>query len=67
MCGDILVTGDTLFAEGYGRCDLYGGDIELMRSSLRRLSELPRSITIYPGHGQSAPLHNALDNVAYLI
>lgn len=67
LCGDILVTGDTLFAESYGRCDLPGGDVGLMRSSLRRLSTLPRNITIYPGHGQSAPLHDALDTVAYLI
>lgn len=67
MCGDILVTGDTLFSESYGRCDLWSGDIELMRSSLRRLSTLPRDTVIYPGHGQSARLCDALDTVAYLI
>ena len=67
LCGDILVTGDTLFAESFGRCDLWGGSIELMGDSLRRLSALPRGTTIYPGHGASSELWNALDNVAYLM
>lgn len=67
MCGDILVTGDTLFAETFGRCDLWSGSIELMRNSLRRLSALPRDTVIYPGHGPSTKLRYALDNVAYLM
>ena len=67
LCGDILVTGDTLFAESFGRCDLWGGSIELMSDSLRRLSTLPRGTTIYPGHGAPSELWNALDNVAYLM
>ena len=67
LCGDHLITGDTLFAQSYGRCDLWGGDIQLMRSSLERLSHLPKSTIIYPGHGESARLCDALDTVAYLI
>ncbi len=67
MCGDILVTGDTLFAESFGRCDLWGGSIEQMRDSLRRLRSLPRELTIYPGHGAPSKLWAALDNVAYLL
>ena len=67
LCGEILITGDTLFSEGYGRCDLWGGDMEQMRASLSRLSELDKSITIYPGHGCSARLGDALDSVAYLL
>lgn len=65
--GDILVTGDTLFAQSYGRCDLWGGDIEQMRSSLRILRSLPRDTMIYPGHGEKSKLCDALDTVAYLI
>ena len=67
ICGDILVTGDTLFAQGYGRCDLWSGDISLMRSSLGCLREFERNITIYPGHGQPTKLGDALDEVAFLI
>lgn len=55
--GDHLITGDTLFVFGCGRCDLNGGDPEQMFSSLKRLKdELPRKTLIHPGHnyGQQA-------------
>ena len=45
------LTGDTLFVFGCGRCDLRGGDPELMYQSLRRLGErLPDHTLIRPGH-----------------
>ena len=50
--GDILFTGDTLFAHGYGRTDLYGGSFPQLMQSLRRL--LRMSIHVYPGHGEDA-------------
>ena len=50
--GDILFTGDTLFAHGYGRTDLYGGSFPQLMQSLRRL--LRMNIHIYPGHGEDA-------------
>ena len=67
LTGDALITGDTVFADGYGRCDLYGGDIMKMRGSLKRLRDLEPSLTIYPGHGAENRLGAALDNTAYLI
>lgn len=67
LCGNILVSGDTLFAQSYGRCDLWSGDIERMRESLSLLRTLPRDTVIYPGHGDNASLSDALDTVAYLI
>lgn len=66
LCDAGLITGDTLFAESFGRCDLWGGDMEQMRASLSALSELDGNLTIYPGHGAPSLLRNALDNVAYL-
>ncbi len=46
-----LITGDTLFVFGCGRCDLNGGDPEQMHTTLKRFSkELPSSIVIHPGH-----------------
>ena len=49
--GDQVLTGDTLFVFGCGRCDLRGGDPEQMHQSLRRLSErLPGGTVIRPGH-----------------
>lgn len=46
-----LVTGDTLFVDGCGRCDFVGGDPEVMFGTLRRLvTQLPGSTVMYPGH-----------------
>ena len=48
---DQLVTGDTMFVFGCGRCDLTGGDPEEMFNTLRHLKEtLPGSTVIHPGH-----------------
>ena len=63
---NILFTGDTLMENGYGRCDLYSGDINQMALSLRRLTELSYNepnITVYPGHGKSALLSDAINNI----
>ena len=48
--GDVI-TGDTLFVFGCGRCDLQGGDPEEMFSTLKKIgSELSRDTIIHPGH-----------------
>ena len=51
---DALFTGDTLFADGYGRTDLPGGNSQEMRASLRRLLPLRETHRILPGHGGCA-------------
>jgi glyoxylase-like metal-dependent hydrolase (beta-lactamase superfamily II) len=63
LFGDHLITGDTLFDGGYGRCDLYGGDWAALTRTLRRLTELPRTLRIYPGHGPSAALGDSLSDI----
>ena len=65
LCGDFIVTGDTLFADSIGRCDLWSGSEELIQVSLSSLRALDQSLTIYPGHGAPARLGDALDNAAY--
>jgi glyoxylase-like metal-dependent hydrolase (beta-lactamase superfamily II) len=54
MCfryGDILLTGDTLFVNSCGRCDLPGGDAKALYHSLYEvIMKLPDSTIIYPGH-----------------
>ncbi len=67
LCGDALLTGDTLFADNVGRCDLWGGDQGALIHSLARLRALDPKLTIYPGHGSAATLGNALDEAAYFI
>lgn len=65
LCGDFMITGDTLFSDNIGRCDLWGGDENALLSSLDLLSTYDKNIKIYPGHGPTELLGNALDNVAY--
>ncbi len=58
---DILLSGDTLFAQGYGRYDLYGGDGTTLSASLRRLSALrDKNPTLASGHGELCPLTDSL-------
>ncbi|MBF0385781.1 MAG: MBL fold metallo-hydrolase [Candidatus Omnitrophica bacterium] len=48
---NVLLTGDTLFIDGCGRCDLPGGDPSKMYKTLYEIIlKLPENIIIYPGH-----------------
>jgi hydroxyacylglutathione hydrolase len=47
----LLLSGDTLFAGGWGRVDLPGGDPTQMAESLTRLSRLEDPVRVLPGHG----------------
>jgi hydroxyacylglutathione hydrolase len=47
----MLLSGDTLFAGGWGRVDLPGGDEGQMVESLGRLSGLADDLRVLPGHG----------------
>ena len=60
LCGDDLVTGDTLFDGGYGRCDLWGGSYPMLVESLCKLQSLPAHLMIHPGHGGTSRLGAAL-------
>ena len=53
---DALFTGDTVMSGGIGRCDLYGGDINQMLSSLQLFYTLPPSTRVYPGHGNNTTI-----------
>ncbi len=48
--GDGLFAGDTVFVNACGRCDLAGGNPEQMFQSLKRVSQLPDEVRLYPGH-----------------
>lgn len=48
----VLFGGDTLFPQGYGRVDISGASVQQTVETLRRLLELPDSVTVYPGHGE---------------
>lgn len=49
--GDDLITGDTLFVFGCGRCDMHGGSPEQMLNTLKDMqAKLPSNTLIHPGH-----------------
>jgi hydroxyacylglutathione hydrolase len=51
-CGNVIFTGDTLFAGSVGRSDFPGGSQRQLLSSIQeRLLCFPDDTTIYPGHG----------------
>ena len=64
--GDVLFTGDTLFAGSVGRTDLYGGDWEDLRHSAARLAEIPENLRVCPGHGLSSSLAREQRSNPYL-
>lgn len=54
---DILVAGDTLFAESVGRSDFPTGNSSLLiRSVQEKLFVLPEDTRVYPGHGDSTTI-----------
>ena len=52
----IMFTGDVLFAYSYGRTDFKYGSTSDMIASLRKLHDMDKDITIYPGHDGSATI-----------
>lgn len=59
--GNLLFTGDTLFAGSIGRTDLPGGDFKTLQASLDKLRTLPPEMTLLPGHGESTDLKRELE------
>ncbi len=53
---NILLSGDTLFANGIGRTDFPGGSYAQIKDSLRRLAALEGDRAVYPGHGPATTL-----------
>ena len=52
----VLFSGDTLFAGGWGRVDLPGGDPDAMVESIGRLVSFEDTIAVMPGHGASTTI-----------
>lgn len=61
-----LFSGDTLFYEEIGRCDLPGGSFQEIEKSIReKLFILPENIPVYPGHGISSTIGHEKEFNAY--
>lgn len=66
-CGDTLFSGDTLFFEECGRCDMFGGSYPQMLQSLKRLYELEGDFKVLPGHGQASTLNHERKRNPYML
>lgn len=49
---NLLLGGDTLFPNGYGRTDIPGASEKDTIATIRRLLDLPDEVTVLPGHGE---------------
>jgi len=57
LIGDNLFSGDTLFKESIGRCDLFGGSFEEIEESITtKIYSLDENINVYPGHGEATTI-----------
>lgn len=56
----ILFSGDTLFRNGIGRTDFWGGNRAELEESLKKLSKLPQDTIVCPGHGLKTRIGNEL-------
>jgi glyoxylase-like metal-dependent hydrolase (beta-lactamase superfamily II) len=52
----VILSGDTLFAGGWGRVDLAGGDPSAMVESIARLTSFEDGTGVLPGHGSTTTI-----------
>ncbi len=64
--GDLLLSGDTLFAGSCGRTDFPGGSMADMRKSLAALAGLPPGTAVVPGHGPSTTIGHEIANNPFM-
>ena len=62
----LMFTGDFIFKDSVGRCDLLGGNINDMIGSLNKIIKYDRDILLYPGHGDETSLGYEIDNNYYI-
>ena len=60
---EFLFSGDTLFKDAVGRCDLPTSNYQDLINSLKKLFTLNPDIIVYPGHGNSTTLSAEKENL----
>lgn len=62
----IMFTGDFIFKNAIGRCDLEGGNFDEMLQSLRKIKNYNKKTILYPGHGDKTTLEEEILNNEFL-
>ncbi len=62
---NILFSGDFIFYETIGRCDLPTGNYNIMKESINKIKKYPQNTTIYPGHDRETTLEHEINNNIY--
>lgn len=63
----VLFSGDSLFRNAVGRCDLPGGDEHSLLQSLKqRILTLPEDVMVLPGHGDTTTIGEEQRSNPYL-
>ncbi len=66
LADDNLFSGDTLFYEEIGRCDLPGGSFDEIQNSIKeKLFKLDEKIKVFTGHGDNTNIGHEKINNAY--
>ncbi len=58
-----LVSGDTIFVEGFGRTDIPGGNTRAIMKSIGRLLSLPGATRVWPGHSYGGKVNATIDEI----
>ncbi len=56
VCDGVIFCGDTIFKDGYGRCDLRSGDFTALQNSIQKIFDLQGDYVLLCGHGPSTTL-----------
>lgn len=66
LIGKDLFSGDTVFYEEIGRCDLFGGSFSEIEKSIRnKIFTLDKDIVIHPGHSNDTTVEHEVKYNAY--
>lgn len=60
-----LFSGDFIFYENIGRCDLPSGDFNVMKESINKIKTYPKNMKVLPGHGEETTLEHEINNNIY--
>lgn len=63
---NVLVSGDTIFKNSYGRTDLITSDNNAMGKSLDKIFNKFKNVDVYPGHGEVFELENSKRRIKML-